>query len=560
MEFLKKLVAQSKTHLGSLTISQRAAIGLCVIIIIGALAWLMQWSAKPELTPLVNQDLTAEELGRIQSRLSDAGAQYQVSGSRILVKPDERALWLARLGEQQALPSDLTITFESLMKDQSPFINMDEQAWRRQVATSGELSKIVRQFSGVADARVLVDKTEKRGVGRAPTVPTASVSIKMRAGQELDRAKVHAIASLVASSVAGMNVKNVTVVDASTGVAFSVSDPSEPGSFDDLDDRRRKEQYFRDKLAAQFGYIPGIHIGIHAELDPDAKKTETTKFGKPVKISEETESTSQERGGGGTPPGVVPNTARSVAGGSSAEKMEKSRGKEDFQAGVDKTVEISERMRHGLKNLHASINIPHSYYVNVFKSTNPGKEPTGADLDPLIRLETEKVQKQAMNLIAASDKSFVQVDTYYDTMPTELAEAETATGEMIGWVKAYGGQAGLMALAIVSLLMMLMLVRRSSEGPVLPGEEPPKPIIFVGRRGSGRGGAKEKDVEEIPEEVWASAAPIGEAQATSGMLEGREVTEEEIRAQQVIEQVTQLVTDDPETAASLVHGWIEADE
>jgi flagellar biosynthesis/type III secretory pathway M-ring protein FliF/YscJ len=558
MDFLKHLFTSTKSHLSGLGLSQKAAIALCVVVIVGALAWLMQWSAQPQLVPLVSQDLTPDELGRIQSRMADSGATFEVRDNRVFVLPDERSLWLARLGEQQVLPSDLTITFESLMKDSSPFINMDEQAWRRQVALSSELSKILRRFSGVADARVIVDKTERRGFGGPPTVPTASVSVKMRGNAELDRAKVHAMASLVASSVAGLDLKNVTVVDATTGKAYSVPDPDSAGAFDDLDDRRRKEQYFRESLLTYFAYIPGVHIGVHAELDPDAKRMERTVYGKPVPTKSESETMTQQRGAAGAPPGVVTNTSRAIQTSGTAEKLDKSVESEEYLAGVDKTVEVSERMRHGLKSLYAAISIPRSYLVSIYKKNNPDKEPTNTDLEPIIQETLAMVKKQAMNLIAATDAAQVQVDWFHDTEPPDMAVADVRkSDELMAYVKTYGGQAGIAALAVVSLLMMLMMVRRASEGPVLPGEEPPKPIFFA--RGQRRGGSSRGDESES-EEIWAASAPVGEARTTTAMLEGREVSAEEVRAQQVIEQVSEIIADDPNTAAGLLRNWIESED
>ncbi|HOW17628.1 MAG TPA: flagellar M-ring protein FliF C-terminal domain-containing protein [Phycisphaerae bacterium] len=564
MEFLKKLFAQSKTHLAGLSVSQRAAIGLCVVVMLGALAWLLQWSARPETVALLNQDLSPEELGRIQTRLEDAGARYEVRNNRIYVSPDQRAMWLARLGEQQALPSDLSVSFDTLIRDQSPFLNMDEQAWRRSVALGNELAHVLRQFSGVADARVFIDKTEKRGIGRAPTVPTASVYVKMKPGSELDKNKVFALASFVSRSVGGLTVKNVGVTDATTGRSYTVPDPSDPAAFDDLDDRRRKEEYFTQRLLRVFAHIPGLLVGVHAELDAEAKTVESTKYGKPVKTSEETETTTQDRGSAGASPGVVANTARTVAAGGNAEKLEKTRGSEQYIGGVDKTVETSDRMRNGLRSLRASINVPRSYFVAIYKQANGGKEPKDADLEPLIREQLARIRKQASALIpagpssgppAAADDSHIQVDWFYDAPLPGMAVVEAGTGnEVMGWVKAYAGQAGLGALAIVSLLAMMMVVRKASAAPILPGEEPPPEPLPLSRH-ARKARAAEPGIDP---EVFVAGSPVGEAQVTEGLLVGREVDEDAVRAQQVVEQVSQLIEDDPDTAAALVKRWVES--
>jgi len=434
---------------------------------------------------------------------------------------------------------------------------MDEQAWRRQVALGNELAQVLRNFSGVADARVFVDRTEKRGLGRVPTAPTASIYVKMKPGSELDKAKVYALASFVARSVSGLSVRNVGVSDATTGRSYTVPDPSDPGSFDDLDDRRRKEEYFTQKLLNQFAHVPGILVGVHAELDPESKTIESTKYGKPVKAREETESTTQDRGSAVASPGVVANTARTAGGAGTSEKLEKTSSSEEYLAGVDKTVETSERMRHGIRSLRASINIPRSYFVNIFKATTPGKEPSDADLDPIIRDQRVRFQKQAASLLGATDESAVQVDWYHDLTPPFSVVAQAGAGsEVLAWARQYGGQAGLGALAIVSLVMMFLIVRRASESPILPGEEPPpKPSLLQGALGRKRPGPAPEAEEET---IWVSSAPVGEARVTEGVLVGREVGQEDVRAAQLVEQVSQLIEDDPDVAASLVKRWVES--
>ncbi|MBN1489505.1 MAG: hypothetical protein JXA69_06255, partial [Phycisphaerae bacterium] len=259
----------------------------------------------------------------------------------------------------------------------------------------------------------------------------------------------------------------------------------------------------------------------------------------------------------GTTPGVQPNTGLAVNAGGSARSMEKERNRERLIGEIDKTVEISDQMRNGLLGLSASINVPRSYFVAIFKQTQDGKEPTDADLTTLIQEELKKIKGQALTLMAATDDpTRVQVDWFTDTPPMGVLAAEAAAqDDMLGWVKAYGGHAGLGALAIVSMLLMVMMVRKASEGPILPGEEPPPPIFGGGRSRKRRRGQPEDDE---PEEILTAGMPIGEAQATGGLLVGHEVDEQSVRSQQLAEQVTELVEDNPTVAANLIKRWVES--
>src|SRR5690606_22428044 len=123
-------------------------------------------------------------------------------------------------------------------------------------------------------------------------------------------------------------------------------------------------------------------------------------------------------------------------------------------------------------------------------------------------------------------------------------EANSQDG-LLTFARAYGGQMGVGALAVASLVMMVMMVRRAGEGPVLPGEEPP---ALKGRRDRRR--------ESV---LVASTAPIGEADESEPLLVAKEVDEQTLRTQQVVEQVVDLVKDDPQNSVQILQRWIDSD-
>ena len=97
--------------------------------------------------------------------------------------------------------------------------------------------------------------------------------------------------------------------------------------------------------------------------------------------------------------------------------------------------------------------------------------------------------------------------------------------------------------------MMLMLVRRASEGPVLPGEEPPSPQVIRVRTGRKRG--------EETIDMGMGDEVVGEAAATDALLVGREVDERTLQSQKVVDQVTEMVKEDPEAAVNILRRWME---
>jgi hypothetical protein len=91
-----------------------------------------------------------------------------------------------------------------------------------------------------------------------------------------------------------------------------------------------------------------------------------------------------------------------------------------------------------------------------------------------------------------------------------------------------------------------MMVRKVGEGPVLPGEDAPD--LRRSRRKIG------------PPEEFDVDPPIGQAAEGEHLLVGKEVDEATVRTQQVVEQVRELVGEDPTSSVSILQRWIDAQE
>jgi flagellar biosynthesis/type III secretory pathway M-ring protein FliF/YscJ len=247
-----------------------------------------------------------------------------------------------------------------------------------------------------------------------------------------------------------------------------------------------------------------------------------------------------------------------IAGGGGSENTERTNTETIFDAKVDKTVTRTAKPRHVIRELFASVNVPRSYLAAIFQSIHD-KEPSDLDLEKFALPELRKIKNQVMSLLAMTgeedEQKRVQVDWFHDGMSTQLSgpAAQAAAGEgMIQLVRTYGGKAGLGALAALSLVMMLMLVRRVAEGPVLPGEQPPasRMIRMRGGRRKGQAGVDMTFADEV----------VGEAEASDALLVGKEVDERTLHRQKVVDQVVEMVKDDPEASVGILRRWVESDK
>ncbi len=542
MEFLRKLMLQTKVHLQGLTTSQKLAIGSSVLLIAVAIFALVQWAAAPAMVALLDQPLGADESSRIQQFLDSAGIKYEVIGDVVRVPIDQRPRLLAQLTQQRLLPNDISLGFTKLIGEASnPWLPMQEQDRRWNVARCNELARVLREFTGIRDARVFVETATRRHVGQPNAQPTASVSVKLADGVALDKGLVRAIAGFVSSAVSNLSIHNVTVADSTSGRAASVPKPEDGMDGDDIDRRKVKEEYFANQIRELLSDIP-VSVKVYCELEPESRQQIEEVYSKPVISTESTTSETDTTSTLAGEPGVVPNATVSVGGGVPVSNLEKTSSEMTYKSEVDKKVIQTRRPPDTIKSLSASVNIPKSYLVNYFKLS---KDPTDQELDTMSTSLRDKIKKSVMTCLAISPDSEdrVTVDWFPDAGALAMAQiGSTGAGEgVMGMVSNHWDKAGMAALAVLGLLMMLMMVRKVGEGPVLPGEEPP-----TGGRKKGL------PVAEVEEEV-----PVSEARESEPLLIGKEVDEETLRAQQIVQQVGELIKGDPASSAGILQRWIE---
>ena len=554
MEYFRKLILQTRQYLTGLNTSQRLAIGACAAAMGLSMLWLISWAGSAEMVPLLDQRLTAAEVGRITQVLDAERVRYRVTGDMISVPSADRARLQARLAQQNALPEDISIGFDKLIADSSPWLSADEQSWRRAVAKGNELSKVLRNFDGVRDARVFLDVNVKRRIDQPAVQPTASVFVKLAPGTEMTRERVFGIASFVARAVPGLLISNVGVTDAVTGVSHSVPRPEDTLAFDDLDDRQKKERYFADRIRELLNNIPGLRVAVHAELNPELTRITREEHGKPVPTRERTENTESSEVPPSGEPGVVSNVTPNAPVAAGGSRTEKSLSEVTYDARADSTRTTIERPRHGLVSLSVAVNVPRSYLAAIYRKSNEGREPSDQELAGFAGTADTmtKIQNMVQGILPAAEQaeSKVTVAWFHDDASIAFADVMQAgvPAGMIDYVRTYGGQAGLGALALLSLLLMLLMVRRVGEGPVLPGEEPPEPRGLFGRKTR----AAQPEMEE-----FVASPPVGEAAPSDQLLVGMEVDEKTLHTQKIIDQVADMVKDDPQMSASILQRWIE---
>jgi flagellar biosynthesis/type III secretory pathway M-ring protein FliF/YscJ len=298
---------------------------------------------------------------------------------------------------------------------------------------------------------------------------------------------------------------------------------------------------------------------VYAELDRKATEITKSEYGEKVPLKDRSETYESTETDPALEPGVVSNVTPNAPVAAGGSKTEKNLTEVTYAGQVDATVTRSEVARFGLMSLRVAVSVPRSFLVALFKRGNEGKEPTDQELIEYLPVKEtiDKIESLVEGVLPnpQQTQSTVVVQWFPDDAVmsfAEMMEAGSGAG-MMDYVHNYGSKAGMAALALFSLIMMMLMVRRVGEGPVLPGEEPPDPSLFKKNK-------KRRGDDEDPEELFVAGGPVGEAEVSEHLLEGREVDETTLHIQKIVEQVADMVSDDPATSAGILQRWIDSDK
>ena len=205
--------------------------------------------------------LTAE---RIEHRLGEGGTAILVPSTRV----HEARMRIASRG----LPSGSSPGFEIF--DQGKFGVTDfVQKVNYHRALQGELARTIEQVEGVEKARVQLAIPERRTLLRKDDRrTTASIVTRLRAGWDLDASQVRGIVHLVASSVEGLDVSQVTLVDNHGRLLAPQADMdfAGRGGGPALGAERRLEAQLEEQIESILGRTVGLGrvvAKVSAELD-----------------------------------------------------------------------------------------------------------------------------------------------------------------------------------------------------------------------------------------------------------------------------------------------------
>lgn len=558
MDKFRVVLEQIRVYLGKLTPTQKLLAGSLAVILAMTLFLVFQYSARTSLVELMSDDPQAQVAGVLRS----AGFNVETKDGKIMVPASQRTAAIASLSESGNLPSDSTLLFENLIGAQDWRNSAEKDRQLHMLALQNELSRVIGQFRDVKSAKVIIHAPEQPGLGRAGQAPTASVTIFTASGAPLTQGTVDAAARLVAGARAGLAVRNISVIDGSTGRPRKPTDDGDLASSNYLEHQSIVEREIRQKIENLLSYIPGVIVAVTAEVDVTKVNSQVQKNlpknEGTISLPRRSQSSTMTQANSSTSaePGVRSNATMDInqSGGGRGSSVNSEEATDEFENAIGTEVRQMVDPRGMATSLAASVNVPEGY-IEMLLRREAGDQAAGQPVDR--QQLTDRFTQMRQQIIASvqphlrtrqenGTMSEGVVEVSMVPVPIEAVTGMTSEAGLLGGLSgAWAGSGGLVdkvvlgALSAVALGMMFMMVRRSSKKIELPSAE---------------------ELVGVPPALAVDADVVGEADERDAPMEGIEVGADEIKIQKILEQLGEMVTQNPENAATMLRRWIQVEE
>lgn len=557
MESLRSVISTIGTYLRRMTPTHRLLVASMAVIVALSLGLVALWSGRSGMVELLPGSGGAD-LQRAGEALRSAGVRHEVRGGRLLVSPQERDRALAVVGEAGRLPTDSAQLFKNILERQTWHTSRQQSEQLYLVDLQTLLARVISKFRGIESANVVLHLPQASNLGSAAPRPTASVTVWTASGEPLPQTTVDAIAAVVAGAHAGLDRSRIRVVDGSTGRERRPTGEGDviPGTY--LEQAGKVEQQTREKLFDLLAHIPGVRIAVTAQVDVTRVSAQVQKHfevgeGTLNLVKRETGTrTSTQSAASSAEPGVRSNVGLDVNTGlGGGARTEQSETTEEFDGHVGKRVESIVDPRGMATMLVASIAVPRGYIAGLIRRSGGGEaEPADDEIERAFAREQARIIEAVRPHLKTrtADGAVVEGEVAVSLIPVDVASG-SAPGAGAGLLGAIaGGGVGLGGvvtgvldkiilgvLALVAFVMMVMTVRRGSRPAALPEAE---------------------EIAGVPPTLETKSDLIGEADESETPMAGIEVDEQAVQSQKMLDQVGELVREDPEVAAKLITRWV----
>ncbi|MFK7789909.1 MAG: hypothetical protein AB8C95_10520 [Phycisphaeraceae bacterium] len=545
MEFLKRNLTQIQAQLNGMSFATRWLIGSLIVIMLLVGTMLVYWGGSADMVTVdgITTGTTTEAVAILEAD----GINTEVNGGALRVAKDDLHQAVASLSRGGRLNPNASAAFDQLLsKDGTSWMDSSTDKNRKYLLAKGHfLSAVISSFPNVETASVILDKPEANGFGVTHVDPSASVMVTMRSGSKVSRPMADTMIHMVSSAVAGLQEQHVTISDTANSRSFTAADPEEAGALANVEATLANERLHKQKIEQVLRSWEGVLVAVKIVTSQVVREqVQETTWDKPAIATSQTTEKVQRNVSNAGEAGIRPNVGSSIdGGGSSGTELTENVSIEDFSNPLATRQASISKAGNMIRKINVSVVVPRSYYVRIFKAQNPeGELPSDEELQPIIEKEEAKIAKVVEPQIVSSDEEMqpgqISVEMVYDQAYLEPAVAGVSGG--LGTVVSSDmAQNGILAgLAVMSFGLMFYMVRRATRKEDMPSIE---------------------ELAGVPPTLPTDDDLMGEVEEMDSTLAGVELDEDELRARQIADQISDLVRANPEEAGGLLTRWVADD-
>ncbi|MBP2235659.1 flagellar M-ring protein FliF [Sinorhizobium kostiense] len=483
-------------NLGNLGQSKLIALALAGIVAIGVILGAAIYVNKPAFETLY-VGLERSDVTQISIALAEANVDFEVGSDGGSIQVPVGMTGKARLLlAERGLPSSANAGYELFDNVGSIGLTSFMQEVTRVRALEGEIARTIQQISGIAAARVHIVMPERGSFRKAEQTPTASVMI--RASATVGRNAAASIRHLVASSVPGLDVDDVTILDSTGQLLASGDDPANTALNQSLGVIQNVQTDLEKKIdnaLAPFLGMDNFRSSVTAALNTDAQQIQETVFDPESRverstrvIKEEQKSSQQQPDNAATVQQNVPQAApKGGAGQQSSDEAEKKEEQTNY--------EINSKTIATVKNSYSIERLSIAVVVNRGRLAAMVGEPADqAKVDAYLQ-EMQKIVASAAGVNL--DRGDVVTLTAMDFVETQLLDQPiSGPGVMEMLTRNLGGIINSLAFVAVAFLVVWLGMRPlarqmgfGGQAGQLEGEAAGLELPDFSPAGAGAGGA-----------------------------------------------------------------------
>ncbi|MGE6781082.1 flagellar basal-body MS-ring/collar protein FliF [Ensifer adhaerens] len=449
--FTKNLSSLGQGKLIALAAAGIVAVGM----VLGAGIYVNRPSFETLYVGLERSDVT-----QISIALAEANIDFNVGADGASLQVPVGMTGKARLLlAERGLPSSANAGYELFDNVGSLGLTSFMQEVTRVRALEGEIGRTIQQISGIAAARVHIVMPERGSFRKADQNPTASVMI--RASATVGRSAAASIRHLVASSVPGLDVDDVTVLDSTGQLLASGDDPANSAFNQSLGVVQNVQTELEKKIdnaLAPFLGMDNFRSSVTARLNTDTQQIQETVFDPESRVERSTRVTKEEQKSSQQQPDNAATVQQNIpqaapTGGAGPRSSDEAEKKEE-----QTNYEINSKTIATVKNSYTVERLSVAVVVNRGRLAAMVGEPADqAKIDAYLA-DMQKIVASAAGL--DTSRGDIVTLTAMDFVETQLLDQAVAgPGVMETLTRNLGGIINALAFIVVAFLVVWMGMR-----------------------------------------------------------------------------------------------------